>query len=430
MSEVNGPTPEQTSVIEPKKSSKGWWASLLLFLAFIGPGLITGIFGNDAGGITTYSVIGAKYGLSIIWMIIPVTLMLVIFQEMSGRMGAITGKGLSDLIRENFGIRIAFYLILAKLLAGMANALANFAGMAAALELFGVSKFITVPAMAVFIWLLAIKANYRRIEKIFLIGILFYAAYIVAGFLAPIDWSEVGRQVIRPSIDLSPGYFFLLVALIGTTVAPWMPFYQQSAVVEKELKISDYKYARWETPAAGLSVGVIIFFIILTCSTLGGDGIETAADAARALAYIPGVGQHATILFGGGLLVASIGAALIIPLSTSFSVCEIFGWESGVNKSFSDAPQFYGLFTLQIFVGAAIILIPDISLIGVMLISQMINGLLLPFVLIAMLFLVNDKKIMGQYTNRPLFNLAAIICTVLVSAAAIILVAMAIFNFN
>lgn len=404
-------------VSAPKQT---FWASIIFFLSLVGPGLITGNFGNDAGGITTYSVCGAKYGLGMLWMVLPATLILAIYQEISGRMGAVTGKGLSDLIRENFGIRFAFYLMIGKFFAGMANALAEFGGIAASMELFGVSKYISVPVLAIIIWLLAIKANYHRIEKLFLVGVLFFGSYIIAGILSPLDWKEIGQEMVNPgNINFSHDYFMLFVALIGTTIAPWMPFYHQSAVVEKGIRISDYRYFRWETLASGISVAVVIFFIIVTCSTLhtAKTPIETADQAALALK--PFAGEYASLLFAAGLLVASVGAAMILPLSTSFSVCEIFGWESGVSKRFSEAPQFYGLFTLQIFVGAAIILIPGISLIDVMVISQVINGLVLPFVLVTILILVNKKKVMGSYTNGPVMNTLTISATVGITLAVI-----------
>ncbi|MBI4833290.1 MAG: Nramp family divalent metal transporter [Planctomycetes bacterium] len=419
------------SAAKPSVPAKaGFWASIILFFSLLGPGLITGNFGNDAGGITTYSVCGAQFGLKMLWMIIPVCVLLVLYQEMSGRMGAVTGKGLSDLIRENFGIRFAFYLIIGKFFAGMSNAVAEFAGVAASMQLFGVSKYISVPVVAVLIWLLAIKANYRKVEKLFLIGTVFFASYIVAGFMEPLNWREIGRETFNISnISFRHDYFVLFVALIGTTVAPWMVFYHQSAVVEKGIRISDYKYFRWETIASGLSVMVVIFFIIITCSGLhkAGIKIETADQAARALQ--PLAGDYAFALFGIGLLVASVGAALILPLSTSFSVCEIFGWESGVSKRFNEAPQFYWLFTFQIFIGAAIILIiPDKKLIDVMVISQVVNGVVLPFVLITMVILINKKKVMGQYTNGPVFNAISILATVLITLAIIFMLVSPLFG--
>ena len=415
-------SPNDATQVKSETTRKGIFASIVVFLSLLGPGIITGNFGNDAGGITTYSVCGADFGLTMLWMIIPVCVILVVYQEMSGRMGAVTGNGLSDLIRENFGIRLAFYLMIGKFFAGMANSLAEFAGVAASMELFHVSKYISVPVVAVIIWLVAIKANYRKIEKLFLIGTLFFVTYVIAGLKSPINWKDVGIQMFNlGNIQFSHNYFLLFVALIGTTIAPWMVFYHQSAVVEKGIRISDYRYFRWETPAAGISVGVVIFFIIITCSTLNTAGIHIETADQAALALKPLAGDYSALLFGVGLLVASVGAALILPLSTSFSVCEIFGWESGVSKKFSEAPQFYWLFTFQIFVGAAIILIPGISFVKVMVLSQVVNGIVLPFVLIMMLIMINKKKLMGGHTNSLLFNIVAIGATVGITIAVLFL---------
>ncbi|MEK7449626.1 MAG: Nramp family divalent metal transporter, partial [Planctomycetota bacterium] len=277
----NSPKPDQkngsvlssdtvASVEAKKMPVLGWWGSILLFLSLLGPGLITGNFGNDAGGITTYSICGAEFGLTMLWMVIPVTLLLIIYQEMSGRMGAVTGKGLSDLIRENFGIKIAFYLMIIKFVAGIANATAEFGGIASSMELLGLkNKYLTVPLIGIIVWVLPIKFSYRRVEKLFLIGILFFGCYIVSGFLSPVEWPEVGRQMITPSFHFNdPKYLMLFIALVGTTIAPWMIFYHQSAVVEKGIKVSDYKYFRWETIFSGLTVGAVIFFIIVTSSSL------------------------------------------------------------------------------------------------------------------------------------------------------------------
>lgn len=407
-------------------SKKGLWAGFLVLLSLMGPGLITGNFGNDAGGITTYSVAGIEFGLGMLWMVIPVVAILLLYQEMSGRLGAVTGKGLSDLIRENFGVKASAYIMAGKFLAGIANAASNIAGIAAAMALFNISylsnKYLAVPMIVTALWILTIKANYKKFEKVFLVGILFFGCYIVAGFLAPVDWGEVGQAVITPSFSFDHKFLMLMVALIGTTIAPWMVFYHQSSVVEKGITISNYKYFRFEAIFAGLSVGLVIFFIIVTASCLHGKGgVQTAQDVALALQ--PLGGSYTTYLFALGLLIASTGAGIILPLSTSFSVCEIFGWESGVSKRFIEAPQFYGMFTLQLVIGTAIVLIPNVSLIGIMIISQTLNGLLLPPVLIIMLILINKKKLMGEYRSGWLMNTLTIASTAAVSACAIILVA-------
>jgi Mn2+/Fe2+ NRAMP family transporter len=402
-------------------SRKGIWASILIVLSLMGPGLITGNFGNDAGGITTYSVAGIDFGLGMLWMVAPVVFILLIYQEMSGRLGAVTGKGLSDLIRENFGVKNAVYIMTGKFLAGIANAASNISGIAAAMMLLGVSKYFAVPLLIIALWLLTIKANYRRFEKIFLVGILFFGCYIIAGFLAPVDWKLVGQAIITPSFQFDHKFTMLAVALIGTTLAPWMVFYHQSSVVEKGINIATYKYFRWETLFAGISVGLVIFFIIVTSSCLYKKvSVQTAQEVALALE--PLGGKYTILLFALGLLVASTGASVILPLSTSFSVCEIFGWESGVNKRFIEAPHFYGLFTLQLIIGTIIVLIPGISLIKIMIISQTLNGLLLPPVLIIMLILINKKKLMAEYKNGLVMNTIGIASTIAITISVVIMV--------
>ena len=398
-----------------------FWKSLLIVISLMGPGLITGNFGNDAGGITTYSVAGIDFGLTMLWMVIPVVVILLIYQEMSGRLGSVTGKGLSDLIRENFGIKSAFYIVIGKFLAGIANAASNIGGIAAAMMLFKVNKYLAVPLIITFLWLMTIKVNYRRFEKIFLIGIAFFGCYIIAGFMAPVDWREVAHNTFHPSFNFGHKYLLLVVALIGTTLAPWMVFYHQSSVVEKGITISNYKYFRWETIFAGISVGTVIYFIIVTSSCLYGKvHVETAAQVALALE--PLGGANALYLFAIGLLIASTGAAIILPLSTSFSVCEIFGWESGVTKRFMEAPQFYSLFTLQLIIGTIIVLIPGISLIQIMILSQTLNGLLLPVVLVIMLILINKKSVMGEHKQGWVLNVVSIISTVAITVCAVSLV--------
>lgn len=424
------PANETTQAVKAAPSRKTFWQSFLIILSLMGPGLITGNFGNDAGGITTYSVAGIDFGLGMLWMVIPVVAILLLYQEMSGRLGAVTGKGLSDLIRENFGIKPAFYIMGGKFLAGIANSASNIAGIAAAMALFNINylsnKYLAVPMIVTALWVLTIKANYKRFEKVFLVGILFFGCYIVAGFLAPVDWAEVGQAVITPSFSFDHKFLMLLVAVIGTTLAPWMVFYHQSSVVEKGITISNYKYFRWETLFAGLSVGVVVFFIIVTSSCLHATkvNVQTAADVALALQ--PLGGDYTKYLFAIGLLIASTGAGIILPLSTSFSVCEIFGWESGVSKRFVEAPQFYGMFTLQLIIGTVIVLIPGISLIKIMILSQTLNGLLLPPVLIIMLILINKKKLMGEHRSGLVMNIAAIGATVAITICALVLVAIGI----
>ncbi len=381
------------------------WKGLLVFLAVMGPGIITSNVDNDAGGIATYSMAGAHYGNTLLWTLLPVMVVLVIVQEMSARMGVVTGKGLSDLIRERFGVRITVYLLFGILLTNFGNIIAEFAGVASSLEIFHVSKFVSVPLSAVLVWLLVVKGTYRSVEKVFLFACLFYVTYIVSGFLAKPDWAAVGTSLVRPRLDFSPGALGMVIGLVGTTIAPWMQFYLQASIVEKNIAVRDYKHSRLDVIVGSIIVTVVAGFIVLTCAATlfkAGVRVETAADAALALK--PLAGRYCAALFAFGLLNASLFAASILPLSTAFIICEGMGWENGVNRRFSEAPQFYGLYTLLVFVGAGIILLPRIPLFRVMLISQVVNGLVLPVVLVFMLVLINNTKLMGSYKNGKLFN--------------------------
>jgi NRAMP (natural resistance-associated macrophage protein)-like metal ion transporter len=388
--------------IFPKRT----WRSLGIFFALLGPGIITSNVDNDAGGITTYSLAGAEFGLSLLWTLIPITLVLIIIQEMCARMGVVSGKGLSDLIRERFGAKVTFYLMILLFLANLGNTLSEFAGVAASMEIFGISKYISVPMSAIFVWWLVVKGTYKTVEKAFLFACLFYLSYIVSGFLGKPNWSEIGSAIVTPTFSFNPGFLTMVIGIIGTTIAPWMQFYLQSSVVDKGLKTEDYNYIRLDVIFGSFTVNIVAFFIIMLCAvTLFQNGIkiETAKDAALALA--PLAGKYCSWLFAVGLLNASLFAASILPLSTAYTICEAFGWESSLDRKFTEAPQFYGMYFLTIFLGAGIILFPDIPLIAIMFYSQVINGALLPFVLIAMLILVNDRRIMGKYTNGPVMNL-------------------------
>lgn len=383
----------------------GLW-KIGLFFALIGPGIITSNVDNDAGGITTYSLAGANYGFSLLWILIPVTAALIIIQEMCARMGVVSGKGLSDLIRERFGAKITFYLMIILLLANLGNTLCEFAGIAASMEIFGVSKYISVPVGAAFVWWLVVKGNYKSVEKVFLVACLFYFSYIISGFLVQPDWPAISKAAITPKMNFDVGLLTMAIGIIGTTIAPWMQFYLQSSIVDKGLKAENYKYSRMDVIFGSITVNVVAFFIIMLCAvTLFHKGIkiETAKDAALALA--PLAGSYATILFAFGLLNASLFAASILPLSTAYTICEAFGWESTLNSKFTEAPQFYGLYSLMIFLGAGIILLPGIPLISIMFYSQVINGIMLPFVLIFMLLLINDKRVMGDYVNGRMMNI-------------------------
>ncbi|MGE5741069.1 MAG: Nramp family divalent metal transporter [Candidatus Aminicenantes bacterium RBG_16_66_30] len=381
------------------------WKSFLIFLAVMGPGIITSNVDNDAGGIATYSMAGAHYGNTLLWTLIPVMLVLVIVQEMSARMGVVTGKGLSDLIRERFGVKITVYLLFGILLTNFGNIIAEFAGVASSLEIFHISKFVSVPMSALLVWLLVVKGTYRSVEKVFLFACLFYVTYLISGFLAKPDWAGVGASLVRPSLEFSPGALGMVIGLVGTTIAPWMQFYLQASIVEKNIAVRDYKHSRLDVIVGSVLVTVVAGFIVLTCAATlfkAGIRVETAADAALALK--PLAGRYCAALFAFGLLNASLFAASILPLSTAFIICEGMGWESGVNKRFSEAPQFYGLYSLLVFVGAGIILLPRIPLFRVMLVSQVVNGLVLPVVLVFMLVLINSPKLMGAYKNGKLFN--------------------------
>jgi Mn2+/Fe2+ NRAMP family transporter len=382
--------------------------NVLLFLAILGPGIITANVDNDAGGITTYSLAGAKYGYSLLWVMLPTTVALVVIQEMCARMGAVTGKGLSDLIRESFGVKVTFYVMIALLLTNMGNSVSEFAGIAASLEIFGISKYLSVPISSVLVWLLVVKGSYKFVEKVFLVACMVYIAYPIAAFMAGPDWNTILHASVVPTFKTDGAYIMTMIGVVGTTIAPWMQFYQQSAVVEKGITIDQYSFSRLDVIFGCIMAIVVAFFIVIACaSTIHTQGltIETAADAAVALK--PLVGKHAATLFAFGLFNASLFAACILPLSTSYYICEGMGWESGIDKDFRQAPQFFWLFTIIIIISASTILLPNIPLISIMFISQVVNGAVLPFVLVFMLMLINDKKLMGSYANSIVFNIIA-----------------------
>ena len=403
---------------------RGFWKSMALFFALIGPGIITSNVDNDAGGITTYSLAGAEFGLSLLWILAPTTVALIIIQEMCARMGVVSGKGLSDLIRERFGARTTFYLMIVLFLTNLGNTISEFAGVAASLEIFGISKYASVPLGAAFVWWLVVKGNYKSVEKVFLVACVFYLSYIVSGFMGRPDWPSIGAALVRPTVRMEPAFLTMAVGIIGTTIAPWMQFYLQSSVVDKGLKPEDYQYTRMDVIVGSLTVNIVAFFIIMLCAvTLFQNGIriETAKDAALALAPLAGV--YCSWLFAFGLLNASLFAASILPLSTAYTICEAFGWESSLNHKFVEAPQFYGLYSLMIFLGAGIILLPGLPLIPIMYYSQVINGVLLPFILIFMLLLINDRRIMGEYVNKRFMNVitwATVVLLILLSGTIVL----------
>ncbi len=391
---------------------KRWKGRTLLILAVVGPGIITANVDNDAGGILTYSQAGARFGHLLLWTMIPVTLALIVVQEMSARMGAVTGKGLSDLIREEFGLRITFLMMLGILITNFGNVVTEFIGIATSLELFNWPRYYTVPVCAVIVWLIVVKGQYKSVEKVFLAASFFYITYILAGVRAHPLWKDAAIATIKPpSLHAfrEQAYLFMVIGVVGTTIAPWMQFYLQSSIVEKGVTVRGLKASRWDVITGCIFTDVVAWFIIVTCaSTLfmhGYHDINYAADAAQALR--PLAGQYAYILFAVGLFNASLFAASILPLSTAYTVCEGLGFESGVDKKFGEAPFFYWLYTFLIVAGGAVLLIP-----GFAVLSQVVNGVVLPFVLIFMLLLINKKELMGKYVNSRLFNVVAWVTTV------------------
>lgn len=397
-------------------------------LAVIGPGIITANVDNDAGGITTYSIAGASFGYQLLWVFIPMTIALIVVQEMSARMGAITRKGLADLIRENFGVRITFFVMIGLFLADLGNTVSEFAGVAASMEIFGVSKYIAVPVGAFMVWWTVLKGSYKLVERVFLVASALYLTYVVSGFMANPPWSEVSRELVTPHFTMDNEYIAMIIGLIGTTIAPWMQFYIQSAIVEKGVTEKEYKYSRLDVIFGCIMTDFVALFIVVACAAtlyVNQIDIETAKDAALALE--PLAGKWASMLFAFGLLNASIFAASILPLATAYYICEAFGFEAGIDHRWEEAPVFYWLYTILVAVGAAIILIPDIPLIQIMLWSQVINGILLPFVLVFMLILINNRDLMGGYTNSYIFNIIAWSTTVIMIGLTLALVVTSLF---
>jgi NRAMP (natural resistance-associated macrophage protein)-like metal ion transporter len=396
----------------------------LLFLAVLGPGIITGSVDNDAGGITTYSVAGASYGYQLLWTLLPSFILLLVVQEMNARMGVVTGKGLADLIRENFSIKVTAVIFLGLVIANIGNTATEFAGVAGSLMVFGVSKYVSVPIVAVGVWLLVTKGNYRTAERIFLFFSFCLLSYIISAVLAKPDWAKVGESLIRPAIRFDVPYLSMILGIVGTTVAPWMQFYMQSAVIEKGIKVENYKFAVWDVVIGCIATVVVAFFIMVACAaTLNVNGvvINEAKDAAMSLK--PFAGHLAAQLFAFGLFVASVFSATILPLATAFFVCEAFGFEAGINKRIREAPQFYALFGFIMSISLLIILIPGAPLIGITIWSQVLNAVLLPVVLISMIRMVNNKKIMGVHVNSFVQNAvgwASTVILILLTAALIV----------
>jgi Mn2+/Fe2+ NRAMP family transporter len=388
---------------------KSRWASLALLFAIIGPGIITANVDNDAGGIATYSLAGGNFGYRLLWVMLPVTVALIIIQEMCARMGAITGKGLSDLIRERFGVRVTVWVMGGMLLSNWTNTLAEFSGVASAAEIFGVTRYVAVPLAAVLVWLIVFRSNYRKVEKVFLAACTVYLSYFISGFMARPDWGEVGRQIVRPTLTFDGPTIMMTIGIIGTTIAPWMQFYQQSSVVDKGIRAQDYKFTLVDVIVGCFAAVITCFFIVFTCAATihaHGQRVETIDQAAQAL--FPLAGRFCASLFAFGLLNASLFSACILPLSTTYLVCEGMGWERGVNRSFREAPEFYVLYAAMIVLGAGIVLLPRAPLLTIMYLSQVLNGILLPAVLVFILVLINDSKLMGKYRNNRFYNVVSV----------------------
>jgi Mn2+/Fe2+ NRAMP family transporter len=405
---------------------KRWRTSIFLFLAVLGPGFITANVDNDAGGILTYSQAGAQYGYKLLWTMLPITLALIVVQEMCARMGVVTGKGLSDLIREEFGLRMTFVMMVLLVVVNFGNVIAEFSGIAGSVELFHVSKYISVPLCALAVWLLVVRGDYKSVEKIFLVASAFYVCYIVAGVMAQPDWHEALLETVKlpeRTIWHDNNYIYMVVGVIGTTIAPWMQFYLQSSVVEKGITIKQYAMSRLDVIVGSFFTDIVAWFIIVACAaTLWKHGIRNInvpADAAQAMK--PLAGEFASILFAAGLFNASFFAASVLPISTAYSVCEGLGFESGVDKKFKQAPFFYWLYTLLIVAGAAVVLIPNFPLVTMTILSQVLNGVLLPFVLYFMLKLINNKSLMGKHINTSWFNVVAWATTVIVVGLTVVM---------
>jgi NRAMP (natural resistance-associated macrophage protein)-like metal ion transporter len=403
-----------------------WRNRLVLLFAVLGPGFITANVDNDSGGILTYSQAGAQYGYTLLWTIIPITLALIVVQEMCARMGVVTGKGLSDLIREEFGLRITFFVMILLVIVNFGNVMAEFSGIAGSMQLFHVSKYISVPLCALIVWALIVKGDYKSVEKVFLLASTVYIAYIFAGVLSSPNWHEAIVQTVKVpgrSVWSDRNYVYMTIGLIGTTITPWMQFYLQSSIVEKGIEVRQYKHSRLDVIVGSIFTDVVAWFIIVACAatlyTHGMRNIAEASDAADAMK--PLAGQYAFILFAAGLFNASLFAACILPLSTAYTVCEGLGLESGLDKSFKEAKFFYWFYTLLLAVGAGVVLIPNFPLIKVIIGSQVLNGILLPVVLVFMLRLVNRPELMGTYTNSRWFNLVAWLTAVIVICLSVVL---------
>ena len=411
------------------KNKKTLFSQIGIFLAILGPGIITGSVDNDAGGITTYSVAAAIYGYNLIWTLIPSFIVLVVIQEMNARMGIVTGKGLADLIRENAGVKVTFFIFIGLLIADIGNTTTEFAGVAGSMEVFGVSKYISVPIVGFLIWFLVVKGTYKIAERIFLLFSVSLLMYVVSALMGKPHWGEIGQAIIHPQLDINTHSISMIIGIIGTTIAPWMQFYMQSSVIEKGLKMKQYKYTMIDIVVGCIATVVVAFFIMVACaSTLHENGIQINEAKDAALALKPLAGEFASQAFAFGLFIASVFSATILPLATAFYVCEAFGFEAGIDKKWDEAKEFYVLYTGILIIGAAIILIPNAPLIAISLWTQVINGMLLPVVLVCMILLVNNKKIMGKYVNKPINNIIGWGAVTVLVVLSLVLLLMPIFT--
>jgi len=412
-----------------KSSRKNIFRNIAIFFAILGPGIITGSVDNDAGGITTYSVAGALYGYKLIWTLIPAFIVLIIIQEMNARMGIVTGKGLADLIRENAGVKVTFVIFIGLLLADIGNTTTEFAGVAGSMEVFSVSKYISVPIAGFMVWVLVVKGTYKIAERIFLIFSVSLLMYVVSALMGKPHWSEIGSSIAHPHMEYNSAYLAMVLGIIGTTIAPWMQFYMQSSVIEKGLKMKDFKYTLIDIIIGCIATVVVAFFIIVACaSTLHENGVTINEAKDAALALKPLAGNLASHAFAFGLFIASVFSATILPLATAFYVCEAFGFEAGIDKKWDEAPEFYFLYTAILVVSCLIILIPNAPLIQITLWSQVLNGMLLPVVLVCMILLVNNKKIMGVHVNKPIYNIIGWITIAVLVALSTLMIVMPIFS--
>lgn len=403
-------------------SENRWIATVVVFFSLVGPGIITGSVDNDAGGITTYSVAGAMYGYKLLWVLIPSFFVLVVVQEMNARMGMVTGKGLADLIRENFGVKVTALIFVFLLVADIGNTATEFAGIAGSMNVFGISKYLSVPIAAIGIWLFVTRGSYKSAEKIFLLMSFFLLSYVISTVMSKPDWASIGSSFVHPDLEWNPGYFTMVLGIIGTTIAPWMQFYMQSAVIEKGLKIDTYRYTLADVILGSVITVVVAFFIIVACAAslhVSGVHITEAKDAAMALK--PLAGAIASEVFALGLLVASLFSAIILPLATAFYICEAFGFEAGISRKIHEAPQFYGLLFFIIVISVLIILVPGAPLIEITIWSQVLNAILLPIVLVSMFVIVNKVKVMGEHRNNPVQNIFGVVTVVVLVGLSMML---------